>query len=216
MTARAPVAGGAVQTVLQRRSTTADSATTAVLLPARRSRAQRQLTAQRSTFPPARAADRQQRAITRLQDRARRLKCPALLGTPLFGSRFHLLLHRRFSNALGASNSSRFGPCAAGRWGGLAQTTNQCNGTCSGGYWCGQASTSPRQNPCPAHSNSTSGGIALTSCLCLPGYAGANGGPCNICPPGTFTHVRGNLTCGNCQAGFYGGRSGMTVSTCSG
>jgi hypothetical protein len=56
---------------------------------------------------------------------------------------------------------------------------------------------------CPENTTTISTGTALSSCLCKPGYSGPNGGPCNVCVPGTFKSASGSAVCANCVAGKY-------------
>jgi hypothetical protein len=56
--------------------------------------------------------------------------------------------------------------------------------------------------PCAKDSNSTSGSVNITECLCNPGYSGNDGGPCQACTVGTYKPGKGSV-CVRCEAGKY-------------
>ena len=69
---------------------------------------------------------------------------------------------------------------------------------------------------CPANSASAAGSAAANDCVCEPGHTGANGGPCEPCPPGTFKEDIGAGECTLCESGTYSKASGAaSKDTCT-
>jgi len=66
---------------------------------------------------------------------------------------------------------------------------------------------------CPPGSNSLPGSSALKDCACLPGYTGADGGPCAECGGGKFKESRGSGECTPCEHGKF---SNETTATSEG
>lgn len=64
-------------------------------------------------------------------------------------------------------------------------------------------SDSPAQTSCascPLKTSSIPPATSLTSCACIPGYTGPDGGPCTQCPQGTYEH---NNECVSCPSNQY-------------
>jgi hypothetical protein len=61
---------------------------------------------------------------------------------------------------------------------------------------------------CPPDSDSSSGSDEREDCLCNKGFSGINGGPCEMCPPGTFKDTNGSDPCSLCDVGKYLNKSG--------
>lgn len=83
---------------------------------------------------------------------------------------------------------------------------------------------------CPVHSNASVGTDALTGCVCVPGYYGPDGGPCEGCPADSFclggvaaTQCRPHskspplssapADC-KCDPGYYSSASNITCRKC--
>jgi hypothetical protein len=81
---------------------------------------------------------------------------------------------------------------------------------------------------CSAYASSQRGTRNITGCFCVPGYTGANGGPCLPCAQGKYKAVNGSAPCSNCEKGKYvdfvaaveclpcppGYRSGVAATEC--
>jgi len=98
-----------------------------------------------------------------------------------------------------ASNGSRLcTSCSAGKY--SPDTTQISEGTC---------------RDCPSSSSSSSmGNHQLTSCLCLKGYFGPDGGTCTQCVAGTYKIASGDAACTSCLAGQYSTAVGATSNVC--
>ena len=68
---------------------------------------------------------------------------------------------------------------------------------------------------CPNLTRSVPGSRDKKNCVCLPGYSGANGGPCIACLPGTYKQINGSSACVSCAAGKYSPTpTAISDSTC--
>ena len=69
--------------------------------------------------------------------------------------------------------------------------------------------------PCTACPPDTSSVGGAYFCNCNRGYSGPEGGPCSVCPAGTYKDAPGSEQCIDCSAGKYSGFDGATTSaTC--
>lgn len=101
--------------------------------------------------------------------------------------------------------------CAAGYYGdGSVSGTSPCN-LCFAGYWC-PGGNSNLTVTCPANSSSPSGSSVITQCQCLPGYMGANGTACSLCPPNTICTSGQLSVCPNNTASSAGTGSSCTAN----
>ena len=57
--------------------------------------------------------------------------------------------------------------------------------------------------PCPMHSTSPPGSLALINCTCSPGATGNDGGPCILCAAGKFKTGAGKAPCEDCGLNKY-------------
>lgn len=56
---------------------------------------------------------------------------------------------------------------------------------------------------CPANTYAPAKSGLLTKCTCNPGYTGADGTACTVCPTGSYKSFTGDGVCTNCVAGKY-------------
>jgi hypothetical protein len=84
----------------------------------------------------------------------------------------------------------------------LSGTYKDVNGSqacafCEGGTYSTivAATSNDTCSACPANSFSAHGSENITDCLCNAGWAGADGGTCAACAPGTFKAISGTLNC---------------------
>ena len=56
---------------------------------------------------------------------------------------------------------------------------------------------------CPDNSSSVGGSSLPTSCLCDPGFTGADGDACSLCAAGKYKNGIGSAACSDCGAGTY-------------
>ena len=69
---------------------------------------------------------------------------------------------------------------------------------------------------CPDHSISLSGSSLETSCLCVAGYTGPDGGTCEMCVAGKYKATQGAQPCTLCIKGKYSTIVGASLeSTCT-
>jgi hypothetical protein len=54
---------------------------------------------------------------------------------------------------------------------------------------------------CPGSSSSPAGSSTVTSCICIAGYTGRDGGTCTSCVTGTYKTSAGSAGCPNCGTG---------------
>jgi len=66
---------------------------------------------------------------------------------------------------------------------------------------------------CPNHSSAVLGSTLLTSCLCHPGWTGANGQACAACAAGYYKKTNGSAPCEPCLNGTYGSEVASSVCT---
>ena len=87
---------------------------------------------------------------------------------------------------------------------------------CPGDMTSPQASTSVDNCSlsCPEHSSAVIGSTLFTSCLCNPGWTGADGGPCIACNSGYYKHIEGSALCGPCHNGTYSATASTTCTLC--
>ena len=80
------------------------------------------------------------------------------------------------------------GPCEACIPGKYKVTLGDatCTNCVAGQYSTAFGATSDVCQTCPADSDSVQASDQQTKCICNSGYAGLNGGPCIICPPGKY------------------------------
>jgi hypothetical protein len=129
------------------------------------------------------------------------------------------------TNSLPLSGTQNDCLCNAGYFGnGSVEATSPC-GLCFAGYYCpgGNLNLSVA---CPTNATSAAGASNVTQCFCPPGFSGANGTNCTLCPPNDYC-MSGTLSvCPNnsfapersssiadcrCNAGFYGSSGACTV-----
>jgi len=68
---------------------------------------------------------------------------------------------------------------------------------------------------CPANSTAPKGSGSFADCICLAGYSGPNGGPCEPCEAGTYKGTNGSDECSLCSAGkFSSGVGELLEATC--
>lgn len=68
---------------------------------------------------------------------------------------------------------------------------------------------------CPSLKTSGSGSAAFNDCLCIEGYTGPPGAPCQACALGKFKPASGPESCSSCDAGTYLNISaGTSCKTC--
>ena len=66
----------------------------------------------------------------------------------------------------------------------------------------------------PRCSESLSGSVGRTSCVCSPGFTGADHDDCVKCTAGKYKSVTGSSECTNCTAGMYSGASASVCINC--
>ena len=92
----------------------------------------------------------------------------------------------KYSSTSTASSVDTCLACEAGKYSGTvgANSSSTCINCPNATYFAGTAGTSLAVClACPANSSSYPGSKLLQACVCLPGFAGANGGSCSICNP---------------------------------
>jgi len=67
---------------------------------------------------------------------------------------------------------------------------------------------------CPAHAQAPAGSGGASDCRCNAGYAGADGGPCAPCPPGSAKPGPGPADCAACRPGEYAAPGARACAQC--
>ena len=67
---------------------------------------------------------------------------------------------------------------------------------------------------CPANSQSPSGSIASSSCICHQGFTGPDGGSCTICEANTYKSVTGSASCTACPANSQSPSGSIAQTAC--
>ena len=92
----------------------------------------------------------------------------------------------KYSSTPTASSVDTCIACESGKYSGTvgANSSSTCINCPNATYFAGTAGTSLAVClACPANSSSYPGSKLLQACVCLPGFAGPNGGSCSICNP---------------------------------
>ena len=118
--------------------------------------------------------------------------CPANSSSPILSSRINDCV------------------CSAGYTG---LSTTQCT-ACNASTYKPSAG-SQMCSACPAASSAIPGtGNALTACLCNAGYYGPPGGPCSLCPSGTYKPDRGSGLCTACPVELFSPAGSDALEDC--
>ena len=93
--------------------------------------------------------------------------------------------------------------CAAGKFK-ESPGSAVCSGCSAGKFSTGVAATSPSAClTCPPKSSSPPASASASSCACIPGFSGVNGGQCAACAAGKFKADPGSAACSDCPAGTF-------------
>jgi hypothetical protein len=118
----------------------------------------------------------------------------------------------------GASAASTCIKCGAGKFSATAgaSTDTTCTECGAGKYSMTEGANSDNAcMSCPDHSISLSGSSLETSCLCVAGYTGPDGGTCEMCVAGKYKDTQGAQPCTLCIKGKYSTTVGASLeSTC--